>query len=212
MLCGRTGGRRDSVCMRRTHSSLGDDVFSLRSLYQCGAALALWAGLGTVGSHVLAQEQDVCPPPCQRPFSGCLRSAWARMVPLEPYRPFDDHFPRFHPVPTNPVFPSLYEPNSAGAGVVRSERTPRERIPRSPPPQPGITSPVIPEVVPTPPPKPSGPPVPKSSSGPREAVRPSSTSTAWIFLPAAVPESKGDRHPRRGQEQEMASESGRVLR
>jgi len=131
--------------------------------------------------HWTALGEEAC---CSN-TNGCLvariRDACRLAAGRQPYRPFDDHFPRFHPVPVSPVFPSLYDTASAAnTSAVRREQPPREAVPGSVP----YPIPAKPqEAAPLPSPKTSEGPKPLNPLVPRQALR-SMTGTSWIFLPA----------------------------
>ena len=150
------------------------------------------------GPQASRPHRCLCGEPCSDPLCGnvllpgnrprrCLRcrilAVRGALIPFEPYRPFDEHFPRFHPVPTSPVFPSLYVAASAptlgrgtevdGPGGSGPQRKP-----------PALPAP-LPEVIPTPEPEPDKTAALSHASLPIGAVSRRSAAISWIFLPTA---------------------------
>jgi hypothetical protein len=141
-------------------------------------------------------------------ISGRIKAACHRMLAREPYRPYDDHYPRFHPVPVSPVFPSLYEPPSASGTAPRKEVPPQRKT--SPAPAPHQVPAPLPELLPTPPAKPGSTPAPTRPPVPRQASQRMGPVSSWIFYPAARPAPQ-DETPLEGGSS-VASQGGRLAR
>jgi len=192
---------------------LGDGVFFGRSRLTCwlltaaGFTVAMACCRHGWPTAVCLGEETL--PPCESSLSCRVRAFCGRMMPHEAYRPFDDHYPRFHPVPTSPVFPSLYDISLANGALARpagrSERGP-VASPENEAPQPVP----LPEVVPTPPANPSESRVPAAPIPQRQSLRRNLGTASWIFLPGEMPSVREDGQS--GRAREMASEGGRLVR
>ncbi len=150
---------------------------------------------------------DFCNSTTEGWFVSKIRAACQRATGRQPYRPFADHFPKFHPVPVSPVFPSLYDPGPASRTSAAAElREPREplhgRLPKLIPEKPI-------EMSPLPAPKQEENPGTMPAPMPRQASR-SPSSTPWIFLPAAqqTPLDSGSSQP----VSKVASHAERIAR
>ena len=201
------GGRNNRVGGPvRSNNSAWNPVFWRRLL----AIICLIAVFGCRGGHggrlIRRDPCDGSPCQCER----CRMAARRGGHPLEPYRPFDDHFPRFHPVPTQPVFPSLANFHAAEgaklAPVPASDSPKRGASPETEktPPAP------LPEVLSTPPSRPEWKPMPGSPGARTTPSGSSSTEKSWVFRPATVAEPN---HGSRGESSsDEVSESPRLLR
>ena len=139
-----------------------------------------------------------------------IQTYCGRMMARQPYRPFDNHYPRFHPVPTSPVFPSLYDVAVAsGAAPLPANRSPGETGPLVAPKNEASPPAPLPELIPTPPAKPGQSTAPRTPSPQRQASR-SNPAASWIFLPASDPSVKEEGHS--GHARQVASESGPIVR
>lgn len=169
--------------------------------------VALITGLAVVWAFcVSAMGEQACSSCTEWSLSGRFQAACHRALAREPYRPFDDHFPRFHPVPVSPVFPSLYESPPAVGRAAQGEDPRQRKIPAAVPYP--IPAP-LPELVPTPQPNSGGGTGPQRPLVPRQASRKAITGS-WIFLPAARPALQDESPLQR--ESEMASQAGRLVR
>ncbi len=188
---------------------LGGAVSSMQSVARFRMAIAVSFALafaGIVANPTMGDE--TCDSCSEWSLSGRIQAGCHRLLAREPYRPYDDHFPRFHPVPVSPVFPSLYEPASAAGATVRSGEPSQRKI--GPAVSPHQLPAPFPELVPTPPAKSGGGSTPARPAVPREASRRAVHSVRWIFLPAATPAPKDEWHLERGGD--VASEGGRLVR
>jgi hypothetical protein len=169
--------------------------------------VTLAAGLAAVWVFgVLAMGEEACSSCSEWSLSGRIQEACHRALARQPYRPFDDHYPRFHPVPVSPVFPSLYESPSAAGRAAQGKDLHQRKIPAAVPyPIPAT----LPELVPTPQPNSGGALSPQRPPVPRQASRKAITGS-WIFLPAAKPALQDESPLQR--ESEMAAQAGRLIR
>jgi hypothetical protein len=162
--------------------------------------------VGIILHHAMGNEMcDSCRE-CR--LAGRIQAACRQMREREPYQPFDDHFPRFHPVPVSPVFPSLYEPPATSRTAIQPGESKQRKM--GPVPIPHQIPVPLPEVVPTPPAKSGANPVPNRVLVPRQALQRPATGGSWIFLPASRPVPQGESPLDRGSE--VASQGGRLAR
>lgn len=183
---------------------VGSSLIRLAVVWSAGALVFGMGRVATLGQEACSSSTDGC-------LAARIRSACQRAAGRQPYRPFDDHFPRFHPVPVSPVFPSLYETASAvGTASAGKPQQPREQSPHWVPYPIPDRLPAMPrEVSPSPAPKTGEAPNAVHPPAPRQASRwPSGTS--WIFLPAAPPASQDASPPGAGGK--VASHAQRVAR
>lgn len=137
--------------------------------------------------RVVTLGDEACCSKGDWPLVAKIRAACQSVAGRQPYRPFADHYPRFHPVPVSPVFPSLYDTASAAGTSVPAGEQPARTLPPK----------LVPRPIPTTPQEAA--PLPSPNSGdkthggnhvvPRQASRPA-TGISWIFLPAAPPASQ----------------------
>jgi len=154
--------------------------------------------------------EEACPV-CEPSIPCRIRAFCGRMMAPTPYRPFDDHYPRFHPVPTSPVFPSLYDIGAANVGATRPSGRSEAKAGPAAAPDSGAPEPApLPELIPTPPAKVDGSPLPSSPPPQRQGSRRNWGAASWIFLPAETPGGKAEGHS--GRAREMASEGERLVR
>jgi hypothetical protein len=158
----------------------------------------------------VASGEEACPP-TEQSLQCRIQTLCRRVMGPSPYRPFDDHYPRFHPVPTSPVFPSLFDGTTANPGAGRPGR--RSDIKAGPMAVPDREAPEpapLPELVPTPPAKPGELRIPNPPSSQRQTTRRNWGATSWIFLPAGTSGEKPEGLS--GRTHEVATEGGLLVR